>query len=903
MPFIPTSNLKNLWSGIAKINDGFANVTVALYFWYDKTYEDTGDIYEDSIVGIKMSYAVFSTGLWYEITISNFADLRNIDGTAPFNFSTNYALISNGASPPTNFNNFSFCHGLSTLVEFYLKTDTVFPCFGMHLTADSPFCTVYVSDIRITHIATTPDTGTNDGTASITDINSNQPTLYSLDEVTWQTSSIFTGFDGGGGGAYYGVSIKDSLGNIDRKTFAIDSVNTYATRWQCTFYDLLGEYWYVDIQEYGYALDPLDITLGAEPVIINTGASDGNKFEIIRGSECKLQLVSETDYQFSDLFTDDERKFKVIISKDVTTGSITAKTTQWVGYVLPDVYREPYLTTPYIVEVSATDGLGTLKNFLYQFTDETAYSGILDQWSIINEILNKLNLWLNLKVINSLAETSAVIDFETMYNPFGTTYVNLEVYDGKDCDFILREILKPFGCRIFQQGGIFWIERIADLAEDTVNYFTDNYAGTNFSITEAESLIIQMTNYAASNETICVFQNQNQILEILPSWKNSKVILKLIENNQLIYNGDFKIIGDASPWVPPGWAEVFPSLANPNNQYFTSMRQVSPGKIGVSLETDDVDYTPTVLTDANYLVSSKQKLSYNSDIALRLSLRYYIKTIGSGTPSARLYYTLVRKTATAEWYLSIDPVTFQFVWYTTTDPDELLYRAINADSEVNQWIELQNDFYLPTTSENEYYYVKLFEVVRLSGSIHYHYVLYDYVKLELLVNDIFAEQTFEGNSFNNVSFKPENLDCYHGDATDFINNNIAYKNQLLLIDGSATAEWGDGQEPILRNLCDTIQNEHRFRTLKLTGTIFSKIFNFSRMIKDANIPYSLFMANFESHNIKKATHEVELIELINYIDGANPNPLYPDADIILSEAGDLLVLEDNTGYITLETSL
>lgn len=880
--------LKLIYTRNCKVFVSGSYFVTQIYWYYDTTFITGANITEGSIVGIKLYYRKLSTG---ELTLLNAGTydslIFNADETSPFNITS-----GNFAPSLDTYYGYQFCF-LNTLVKFSIATADTYPNFELNIFENSPFCTINVFDLTIEHISTNADTGATNGTITVQVLNTYEPTEYSLNGTDWQTSNIFTGLTGDN---IYAVWVKDSLGNIKSESVKIEKTDTYNTRWQCQFTNLLNEKWYVDIKEKDYALDALDITLGATPVIINTGSSDGNKFEIIRGSECKLQLISESDFQFSDLFTDDERKYKVVISKDVLTGSVDVKTMQWTGFVLPDIYREPYICVPYIVEVSASDGFGTLKNFDYKFYDGTNYSGILDTWSILKEILNKLNLWLDSVVINSLVETGDTQSNSGnsyLNNPFTFIYVNLEAYEDKDCDFILREILKPFGCRIFQQGGKFWIERINDLAADTVDEFTDTYNNSNPAIIENTSLIIQMTNSAASDATKCVFLNQSQALEILPAWKNSKVKNELMHNTQLIYNGDFTFWDND---LIIGWKKVYPTTFAAINKI-----QISPDNFGT-----EITGVSDTFVNANYIVSRKQKLKFSTLDNFNLKIKFYIDSPpNSGTINARMYFQLVYVPPpfTTENYCNYD--TSNLIYSFTTDNDGL-FISINQESDLNTWREFSLITSLSANTEG-YYFVRLFQIVQvlgIPGSRVYNSIKYDYVKLEVNLNENATEiiQEFLGTNFNNISYKPEILDVFHSDAPLADNSSVTYLNPFLLSDNTNTKEWGINQEPILRNLTDTIQAEHRFRTIKLSGTIYSKIFNFSRMIKDVNIPYSLFMVNFESFNIKKSEHEVELIELINYIDGADPSPLYPFPDIFLTEDGQLMIAEDNTGYITLETS-
>jgi hypothetical protein len=63
------------------------------------------------------------------------------------------------------------------------------------------------------------------------------------------------------------------------------------------------------------------------------------------------------DAAFIDFFTGDEHRFKVLVKKD--DDSII-----WQGYILPDLYSEPYKQVNFFVNFTATDGLARLRKIL-----------------------------------------------------------------------------------------------------------------------------------------------------------------------------------------------------------------------------------------------------------------------------------------------------------------------------------------------------------------------------------------------------------------------------------------------------------------------------------------------------------------------------------------------------------
>jgi hypothetical protein len=76
-------------------------------------------------------------------------------------------------------------------------------------------------------------------------------------------------------------------------------------------------------------------------------------------SEFNFDMLSTDarDAAFIDFFTGDEHRFKVLV-KNFDDDSVI-----WQGYILPDLYSEPYKQVN-LCEFTATDGLARLRKIL-----------------------------------------------------------------------------------------------------------------------------------------------------------------------------------------------------------------------------------------------------------------------------------------------------------------------------------------------------------------------------------------------------------------------------------------------------------------------------------------------------------------------------------------------------------
>src|SRR5690606_41620658 len=72
-------------------------------------------------------------------------------------------------------------------------------------------------------------------------------------------------------------------------------------------------------------------------------------------SNAEIQILCETDAEFDDIRKGVDRQFRV--RKYDGYGNL-----EWTGFISPEFYSEPYLDEPYIITLTAYDGLGELKN-------------------------------------------------------------------------------------------------------------------------------------------------------------------------------------------------------------------------------------------------------------------------------------------------------------------------------------------------------------------------------------------------------------------------------------------------------------------------------------------------------------------------------------------------------------
>ena len=130
----------------------------------------------------------------------------------------------------------------------------------------------------------------------------------------------------------------------------------YNTKYRFRFESCHGVVYEVRLLENGYSGSVTDRPLGAAPVIRMQEA------EPFLSTSCDLVLECQTDGEYVDLYTTDPMQYKVeVYQKKTSSYSII-----WEGFVATELYSEPDIAPPYDVKITATDGLGILKEYTFE---------------------------------------------------------------------------------------------------------------------------------------------------------------------------------------------------------------------------------------------------------------------------------------------------------------------------------------------------------------------------------------------------------------------------------------------------------------------------------------------------------------------------------------------------------
>jgi hypothetical protein len=315
----------------------------------------------------------------------------------------------------------------------------------------------------------------------------------------------------------------------------------YGTKYRLSFTNVEDRACQLDIQEYSYTGSITTVLgYGDEPVIIKRYGEDKDLIvEPIRGSECVIKLVSQTNSQFAELFASVIRPFKVEYSEDSTI--------LWTGFLHPEEYTEPYNIAPYETVLKAYDGLGLLKEvkptFVWIDKKQDFEVTIIELFA---EIMVQTNLHLGFQIFSNI-HTAAGVPIVTDYiNILSNKKIDIRTFQNGDeymnCYEILESVCKSFGFLIYQNintyqapmNNIWYIVRPKyfkfDITHQFRRYDEQGVIGAQSGTVDKKSI----TYAAAIASERCAFINNTAEISIKPSSKYQNFVHTMKRETNLI---------------------------------------------------------------------------------------------------------------------------------------------------------------------------------------------------------------------------------------------------------------------------------------------------------------------------------------------------------------------------------
>jgi hypothetical protein len=357
---------------------------------------------------------------------------------------------------------------ISLINSFPYATLAAFP--NHNLCQIVPVCDLEIESLYTVVPTTDPDS--NDGSIQVSATSSNGTIRYSLTpsfdyDSSFNESGLFNNLLPG----TYTIYAKDPVGCYDSITIEVPVTVVYGVKFTGEYDDQDGNTTRINILERGYEGASTEICFSGDyPFTLDY--PERTKYKAVQPSYCSIRLLEESENQFQEVITQDERKYRIDYSKDFGSGWEL----KWTGYVVPQVYSSPFVrSNNNYVTIKATDQLANLEN--EPFLDESGnkYKGEISQMSIICEILKKTGLTINIRSADDIFDigmdenedplTQGFVDTRIFYGPADLATEREE--DNDTCDVVLNKVINcKSGLCLFQSLGVWWLTRSENAVGD-----------------------------------------------------------------------------------------------------------------------------------------------------------------------------------------------------------------------------------------------------------------------------------------------------------------------------------------------------------------------------------------------------------------------------------------------------
>ena len=326
--------------------------------------------------------------------------------------------------------------------------------------------------------------------------------------------------------------------------------------------------------------------LGSAPTIIEYQGIDLNlqylpnsddPFEPIFASQLGIAIDITDDVEnIPNLTTLNDRKYFAKLFLDDAI--------EWCGWVLSDSVSIGFSTGRRQMSFNAIDGLGMLKSIALPQSFEESINATNNLAYFLGLCFDSLEFpnTPNIVIVCSYFANGMNDRSVHAYNePFIQTYLPYRTFletpsTYKNCLQVLSNIVKTFGCRVFQSGGKWWVVAINEFA--TVNaYFTEyTYNGIvdDYGTIDTLSTIQGFTG----NTSNLYFINNSQV-KLLKKGFN-----KIVINNSVAYPENYMTNWNLRP------------QSSPNYVYNWNVSPISTGNSFLIVDNVDENYATYVLT-------------------------------------------------------------------------------------------------------------------------------------------------------------------------------------------------------------------------------------------------------------------------------------------------------------------
>lgn len=363
-------------------------------------------------------------------------------------------------------------------------------------------------------------------------------------------------------------------------------------------------------------------TYEATSIIIQPNSNEEDPIGGIISSQLNISFLvsTEDDYEkFPDLLNSDDTLYYVELVQGVNI--------IWKGFLFNDYINLAFTTGNQEVNIVCIDGLSLIK--YNNYTTNNSINSVVPLINLIGTCLanigyeNDSNLY---ACCSYYAEGMSDRGDGGQYEPFAQSAIYIRDVINVDYYTILDNIVKSFGCRLFQANGDWYIMPFNDMASTV--YYTKYTVSTNPGVISFGTLdnVIDIEPYSEGNVH---FINNSQVKIVRKGYQvvESNTPYTYVPN--FINNGNFKnvVSGDAVGWKKLTQGTGIATLVTNDDSEF-NYYTIKKGASGTNLSelTNVVSpfpkqhYAPLIYGPGGSLSFEYQALSVGDKIGVRIEL-------------------------------------------------------------------------------------------------------------------------------------------------------------------------------------------------------------------------------------------------------------------------------------------
>lgn len=368
--------------------------------------------------------------------------------------------------------------------------------------------------------------------------------------------------------------------------------------------------YYIDIIDTTSPLTQLVLEdASASGIVLKWNGGDSKDEMAIVSSEFNFDMLTKTakDAAFIEFFTGDEQRFKVLVKNDADDSIV------WQGYILPDLYSEPYKNVCFFVSFTATDGLGRLKG---KYLPEEYYFREKSLIEIFCQCLKLTGIELDL-YFNPAIENFTNKDWNSIY--IDTATFADDKGKKQDAYKILETLLKDTLCVCYQADNRWYIEGINTRHVREVTYKVYDVTGTFTGNVIYSRLLKDITALVTPTFTVIPPYNEITVTHEKKEPSLPETLSKEVNDGWAILTG---VIGKihATDWMANGGFYAY--CERPGYECIVYNKYYFTGSLTATYPQDDTQW-----------ISLKEKLFFAKGQKVKFEFDFKIKKFNVDIPN------------------------------------------------------------------------------------------------------------------------------------------------------------------------------------------------------------------------------------------------------------------------------